>query len=238
MTISPELLCSYADGELDAETAHMVEAQIAGDPQLQADLAAHRALRARLTAHFAPIAEQPVPDRLRQALMGDGDEPKVIDFAAEVRKRRTPIGAMRWQRIAGPAIAASLVLGVIGYGLRSPNDNLARGDLAEALDGQLVATQAADAPVHILLTVRDEQGRYCRGFTGQAGSGLACRDGRDWRLVKTFGGANSASTEYRQAGSEDSAVMAAMQDMAAGAALDATEEAQAARQGWQASHAP
>src|SRR5690606_11603626 len=68
MTIPPELLAAYADGELDAEAARAVEAEIAGNPALQAQLAAHRALRARLAAHFAPIAEQPVPERLKQAV--------------------------------------------------------------------------------------------------------------------------------------------------------------------------
>jgi hypothetical protein len=238
MTISPELLCAYADGELDAETARMVEAEISGNPQLQAELAAHRALRAKLAAHFAPIAEQPVPDRLRQAVLEDDEQPKVIDFAAEAQKRRAPAAPIRWQRFAGPAIAASLVLGVIGIGLHSPNDDVARGDLAKALDAQLVASQAADAPVRVLLTVRDGQGRYCRGFTGRAESGLACRDGSDWRLVKTFGGTTPGSAEYRQAGSADSAVMTAMQEIAAGPALDATEEAQAARHGWRASPVP
>lgn len=232
MTISSELLAAYADGELDPEAVPDVEAEIAADPRLQADLAAHRALRAKLAAHFAPVAEQPVPDRLRQALMADDSAPNVIDFAAETQRRRAPGDARRWVRFVGPALAASLVLALLGYGLRPADGRYASGELATALDGQLVATQPADAPVRVLLTVRDAQGEFCRGFAGAARSGFACRDDRGWRLIKTFGGTSGSSTEYRQAGSADMAVMAAMQDMAAGSALDATEEAQAAGNGW------
>jgi hypothetical protein len=236
MTISPELLAAYADGELDPEAMPEIEAEIAANPKLQADLAAHRALRAKLAAHFAPIAKQPVPDRLRRAALVEDSPPSVIDFAAEARRRRTPTGATRWARFVGPALAASLVLALLGYGLRFSNGSYASGQLSAALDGQLVATQPADAPVRILLTVQDEQGEYCRGFSSRARSGLACRDDRGWRLINTFGGASGSSSEYRQAGSADAAVMTAMQNLAAGSALDATEEAQAARRGWRVRH--
>lgn len=231
MTISPELLAAYADGELDAETAGLVEAQIAADPDLKANLAAHHALRAKLATHFSAVTALPVPDRLRQAVMADGKSPDVIDFAAEAEKRRARPKVMRWGHIVGPALAASLVLALLGYSQRSA-DGYAQGDLAEALDEQLVATQVADAPVRILLSVRNEQGQYCRGFSGKARSGLACHDDRGWRFVRTFGGTNQASAEYRQAGSADMAIMAAIQELAAGPALDAAGEAQAAGDGW------
>ena len=45
MTIAPELLAAYADGELDGQEASTVAAAIAANPELQAQLAAHRALR-------------------------------------------------------------------------------------------------------------------------------------------------------------------------------------------------
>jgi hypothetical protein len=227
MTISPELLAAFADGELDAAVAGAVVAEIAGDPALLAQLAAHRALRRRLAQHFAPIADQPIPERLAQAVTGAD----VIDFAAAARKRRAPLLQAPWMRFAGPALAATLVLALVAIALR-PSGDYARGQLADALDSQLVATQQADAPVRVLLSFRDEQGEYCRGFTSSSRSGIACRDDRGWKLRKLFGGGQGASTEYRQAGSADMAVMAAIQEMAAGPALDASEEAAASRRGW------
>jgi hypothetical protein len=230
MTISSELLAAYADGELDAETARTVETAVAGDLQLQADLAAHRALRERLAAHFNPIAEQPVPERLRQAVLAEDDGANVIDFAAQADKRRVRTTPARWARIVGPALAASLVLAFIGFSLRPTGTSYAQGELAQALDNQLVATQKADAPVRILLSFQDRRGYYCRGFTGEARSGIACRDDDGWHLLRTLAGTKSSGTEYRQAGSAE--VMTAVQDMTAGEALDAEQEARAAQQGW------
>ena len=230
MTISPELLAAYADGELDAETARSVESGIAGDPRLQAELAAHRALRSRLAAHFAPIAEQAVPQRLRQAIFAEDNGADIIDFAAQARERRLRATPTRWARIAGPALAASLVMVLIGFGIRPADPSYAHDDLARALDSQLVATQNADAPVRILLSFQDKQGHYCRGFAGEARSGIACRDDDGWRLRETLDGTESNRTEYRQAGSAE--IMTMVQDMAAGDALDAEQEARAAQLGW------
>ena len=235
MTISPELLAAYADGELDAEAARTVESEIAGDPRLQADLAAHRALRCRLTAHFDPIAEQAVPERLRQAVFAEGDGAAIIDFTARARERRVRGTPARWSRIAGPALAASLVIAFIGFGIRPADRSYARGELAQALDSQLVATQKADAPVRILLSFQDKQGHYCRGFTGEARSGIACREDDGWHLLKTLDGTKSNRTEYRQAGSAE--IMTAVQDMAVGEALDTEQEARAAQLGWRSRQA-
>ena len=138
---------------------------------------------------------------------------------------------MRWIRIAGPALAASLVLALVGMSLSRSGD-YARGDLAEALESQLVATQAADSPVRVLLSFRDHGGEYCRGFTGKARSGIACRDHRGWRLRKLLGPSRVGSNEYQQAGSVEMTLMAPAQEMAAGPALDAAEEALAASGGW------
>lgn len=231
MTVSPELLAAYADGELDASAARSVEAAIARDPELQAKLAAHRALRARLAAHFAPVAEQPVPLRLQRAVLGEGAGAEVVDLGARLRKRDAGLSRARWTRFVGPALAATVVLTVVGLGMRSSGD-YARGAIADALDHQLVATQRPDAPVRMLLSFRDASGQYCRGFAGRSQSGIACRDDRGWRLQRTFGGVGDESGEYRQAGSSAAEVMAAMQDMAAGPALDAEGEEKAARAGW------
>jgi hypothetical protein len=238
MTISPELLAAYADGELDAGTARTVETEIARDPRLQADLAAHRALRSRLATHFSPIVEQPVPDRLRQAVLADGESSSVIDFAERARKDRGRARPARWGHIVGPALAASLVLALLGYSLRPADSSYVHGKVASALDSQLVATQKTDAPVRILLSFQDKHGHYCRGFAQEARAGVACRDARGWRLLRTFKGTKSDATEYRQASSPDMEVMNAAQNMAAGEAFDAAQEQQAVRQGWRSAQTP
>lgn len=235
MTVSKELIAAYADGELEGQALREVEAAIAADPELQIQVQAHRALRARLAAHFAPLLDRPAPDRLTdllaKTLPEDDVQDNVVDFAAASRARAKP-AAPRW-RWVGPALAASLVLTFVGFGVsqRSVHD-YAEGDVAVALDRQLVATQPAGAPVRILLSFRDGEGRFCRGFSSAAGTGIACRDGRGWKLGKVLGGGAAASGEYRQAGSADAEIMAAIQDLAEGSALDQQGERQAMRAGW------
>lgn len=229
MTITPERLAAYADGELHDQEAREVEAAIAEDPALKDELEAHLALKARLFAHFAPIAEQPVPDRLRRAVLPETAE--VVDIFS-ARKRRDS-NKKRWTWIAGPALAASLALVFLNFGIRqTPDETHAGGALALALDNQLAATQGTEAPVRILLSFRDAGGRFCRGYASRSESGIACHETKGWRLEKRFGGTGRASTEYRQAGSNVADVLAAAQDMAHGPALDAAGEAAAAAQGW------
>lgn len=231
MILSREMIAAYADGELDGETLHEVEALLAADPALRAQVQAHRALKARLSVHFAPIADAPVPERLIRAVKGDA---QVVDFTEAKRQRQDATGReSHWRWVVGPALAASLVLALFGTGLiqRSPN-SYAKGEIASTLENQLVATQSPQAPVRILLSFRDGAGHFCRGFASPSQSGIACRDERGWKLGKLIGGAKAASSEYRQAGSADTEVLAAIQDIAQGPALDAQDERNARSKGW------
>lgn len=231
MTLSRETIAAYADGELDGKAAREVEAAIAADPELQAQVDAHRALKARLSAHFAPVVDQAIPERFLELIRDERREEKVVDFAEASRMRAKPAPPrFRW---IGPALAASLVLALVGYGVsqRSVHD-YAVGDVAVALDSQLVATQPAGAPVRILLSFRDGEGRLCRGFSAAAQAGIACRDGRGWKLGKVIGGGDAATTEYRQAGIADAEIMAEIQNLAQGPALDMEGERNAMQAGW------
>ncbi|HVR90305.1 MAG TPA: hypothetical protein VHG29_04315 [Novosphingobium sp.] len=232
MKISPELLAAYADGELDGSAASDVEAELERDPALRTQLEAHHALKARLVAVFAPVAELPVPARLREALQGEVLADNVVDFAGAVGKRRK-LAPNPWFRFGGPALAASLVLAIIGLG-HSRSGQYAGNALGQALDNQLVATQSASGSVRILLSFRDGDGRYCRGFSAESRAGIACRDAKGWRLRNEVDSKEAGTTEFRQAGSSDAEVMDAIQDIANGAALDDSGERAARQQQWQA----
>jgi len=231
MKPSQETIAAYADGELDDDARREVEAAIAADPELAAQVASHRALKARLSAHFAPLLDRPVPGRLLGLLTDAPPPDNVVNFAAPSRKRMTTAAPrFRW---AGPALAASLAVVLVGYGMsqRGVRD-YAVGDVAAALDGQLVATQSKQTPVRILLSFRDGEGRFCRGFSSRVQSGVACRDGRGWKLGKVIGGGKAPAGEYRQAGSGEGEVLAAIQELAHGPALDEREEREAMQAGW------
>lgn len=237
----PEMLAAYADGELDPLAERQVERAIAADPALADQVERHRALRATLAAAFAPIAAAPVPDRLAQ-LVPDG---RVVDLAAARAARAqaaaAPAPERRWGRWAGMGgmMAACLVLGVlVGRGAdNGPVESrggmlVASGGLGRALDTQLASADGGNAGLRILVSFRDGGGRYCRSFSGTSLSGIACREDAGWVLRETRGGNAASSSEFRQAGSADAALMADAQAMMAGEPLDAAAEEAAKAKGW------
>ena len=221
----PELLMAYADGELGPIDAKRVERAMAADPAIAAEVEQHRVLGARLRGAFEPVASVPptVETMLREA--------KVTSLSPPASR---PSVGPKWIG----AIAASLVVGLfVGQTLpQLTSENgialeagqvVARGDVAQALNTQLASTQAADAPVRIGVTFRNAGGDLCRTFEQGAVGGIACTAGDDWRLARLYGGVESQSTEFRQAGSANAAMMADAQAMMAGDPLDAEGEAAA-----------
>jgi hypothetical protein len=202
--------------------------KVAGDPELSAFAEQHRALGTRLTNAFAPLAKEAVPDRLRAAVTTPPAS-NVVDFAA-ARERRPG----RW-RLTGLAVAASLALGLtIGTLLPREGNELFRGSggqlaaagtLDEALDTQLAS--AGEQGV----SFRDQAGRYCRTFTAQASSGLACRTVDDWSVEGLLRAEDKAG-DYRMASGQDPALGALIDSRIAGEPLDPRAEARIARQGW------
>ena len=229
MSFDPATIAAYVDGELDDLTARRIEREAESDAALAAEIARHRALRAQLSAHFAPVADEPVPDRLRALLVGDRVDTSLSERREAKRARFAPA---HWG-----AIAASLVLGLT-LGLRpwapAPDVTgangvlIASGGLADALDTQLASNQPANADIRIALSFRDRQGRTCRIFEGRNLSGIGCRDDGRWALERTMGGHETG--EYRQASSGELAATAAA--MMAGDPFDAAAERAARDTGW------
>lgn len=247
MSITPEMLAAYADGELGPEECAKVAAAIAADPALDEQVAAHRALRESLSAHFVPILDMPVPERLTELLDKPQTQAKaadVVDLAAmrvakaERDRAGTRFTMPRWA--TGGAIAASLAIGLVIGGqlptsapVRSADGRLvAGGALDKALTSQLASAQGGQGGVRILLSFKAEDGRYCRGFDAGATSGIACREEGNWALVRTQASGMVGGREYQQAGSVDADIVAAAQDMASGEALDPRAERAARDAGW------
>ena len=237
MNITDETLAAYADGELDGAEAAQVAAAVSADPALAAKIEAHRALKARLAAHYAPLAKQAVPPHLAALLSGaqDKDEQsrgEVISFAAERQKRGLVPALRRWGPIAGPALAASLVLAVLQPWSGGSAEGYADPALATVLDTQLAANQPAGAKTRVLISFEREGGGLCRAWRGETQGGIACHDDTGWKVEQQFALGGAQSSEFRQAGSEAD-LLAAVQDMAAGGALDAVQEQAARDRNWQ-----
>ena len=228
MTVSPEQLAAYADGELDEITAAHVRRAIEDNPALAQELAKLSELRSMLAARFDPILAEPVPERLHQPIKGAA---KVVNLA-DVRSARQKL----WQRPqfrlgAGAAIAASLVVAVLVGGRGGTPQGYADRQLAAALDTSLSGETAPDG-TRMLLSFRDSTGAACRGYAAAANSGIACHDDHGWKLKALGAAGKQQTTQYQQAGSPDAAIMAAAQDMAAGPAFDTAAEDAARKAGW------
>lgn len=227
MGVTREDLAAFADGELDPARAAEVAAVLAADPVLSDELRAHRALRERLGAHFAPILQEAVPESLAAPLQPRTEN--VVSFAkAQEQRRSRPTS--RWAWFAAPALAASVAL-VLSLP-RGAGEGYAGDALAAVLDRQLVATQGAEADLRILLSFRDDTGAYCRAFAGARQSGIACRDDEGWRLRMSGAGVAAQVGDYRMAGTPAAKLLDRAQAMAAGPALDAAQERAARERGW------
>ena len=248
MTISDETLMAYADGELDAATRASVEAAMLEDPEMAKRVARHRALREAMQGAFSGVLKEPVPERLIAAARGQNTAPKgaVVDLAREAARRKTFPGPQRWQPAA---LAASLVLGLgLGFlawhgsgALIQPTSGgglVAKAALAEALSTQLSDDRSPARIAMAGLSFRSKSGDYCRTFSltgADASSGLACREGNDWK-IKALAASPSAATNsanFRTAASEDSpAIRAAVEASIEGEPLDHAGEIAARQAGW------
>ncbi len=243
MSFNDETLMAYADGELDGPTRAAVEQAMRRDPALAERVRQHQALRSNVFAAFAPVAEEPVPQRLQAAASGG----KVIHLNTKRKGHAEAANDRRWSWPEWGAVAAALVVGVLagGVGLQevqglnggaqlamaADGQLAARGKLAQALGSQLAG--AAPGAVKIGTSFVGKDGNYCRSFMMGVAAGLACKDGAEWKVPVTAQAAPAAGGAYRQAGSEmPQAVLEAVDQRIVGKALDAAGEQAAARAGW------
>lgn len=224
---------AWLDGELSGEEAERVAARVAASPELSARVEQHRKLAARLRVAFDPVMNEKVaPPSFQSA--------EVVDFdakAMERGRRRASFAAPQWA-----AIAASLVVGVFaGQWLDSSNPDapvrvesgrmIAASGLQQALDSQL-ASAPADEGVRVALTFRDGTGKICRSFTGEAATGLACRENGDWQVRGLFPTAEGQAGDFRMASGTDPRLASLIGETMAGEPFDATQERSARDAGW------
>ena len=238
-------LMAFVDGELDAETASRIAMSLATDSALRVAVERHRRLRVAARSAFGDVLAEPIPDALIAAVRRGRTTARVVDFAAaraakgEAQARR-PSPARLWQ--AG-AIAAALVIGVAGGRVLMPGSStntpqagllaIAPG-MAEALNVERPG--ARDGVTRTGFSFRDHQGEYCRTFqTGRDPpiSGIACRDAKGWSVRVAAQSASPGSQTFRMAASDTPpAVLAAVDAMIEGPALDAEAEAIARADHW------
>ena len=234
-----EQLMAYADGELPAAERGAVEAELARDPALAAQVDGYRAGRRLLKQRFAAVAGEPVPQRLLDLLQAP---PTPADDKVVPLRPRTPVlaAAPRRARPVWPmALAASLLLalGLAGGGwlLRGPAAVTADPLLAvleRSPSGEL--RRAGDEEFLVLASLATADGRWCREYErGPAGGAMqraiACREpGGGWReqrLPDAPSPGGDAGYQLAGAGDDPAAALGARR-------LDAQEEAARIAAGW------
>lgn len=228
--ISDEQIIAYVDGELDEAVRAEVETAAAADAEIAAKIAAHGSLRDSLMSAFAPIADEPVPQALLEAVNVPPPSATVLPFRPRVsRPLMVQIGAMAASLVVG--IGLTLMMQSSGTDFAAKSGGLmARGDLARALSVQLASDNVAASAPRVGLSFRDTSGALCRTFETAANEGVACRDGKYWRI--DVAARVSGKTEFAQAGS--SLVMQAVESRIDGDPLDADGERAARDGGWTA----
>ncbi len=236
MSFTDEQLMAYADGELDEGARAEIAAALARDPALAARVQEHRAAREQLQAAFAPVLDEPIPDRLTAAI----DAPartRVVDLR-DAREGKTR-GRARWSWPEWAAIAASLLLGVL-IGLTALESRLtfverdgsliAAGPLERALKEQL---SDGEGEHRVALSFRSRNGAFCRAFISRDDlSGLACRGADGWN-IHALAEAPARSAQYERASSAlPAGVLAAIDQWIEGEPLTLEEEASAREKGW------
>ncbi len=195
-----------------------------------------KAERRRMAAAFDEVLHERVPTRL-QALLAEPARPaEAVDLAARRAQRR---GMASWAAWGG--MAATLLLGTLIGTRLAPSDGaldggrlVASGAVAQALDRQLASAPEGGAAVAVHLSFKAKDGRWCRSFSTAATAGIACReaDGH-WALQQLAALPAAPSTGLRQAASNlPPSVLAAVDELIAGEALDAGQERAARDAGW------
>lgn len=230
MSIDPERLMAFVDGQTEpAETGH-IAAALAADAQLRAKAAQWRAQSDALRAAFDPILAAPVPERLRALVAPPA---KVLAF---------PSARANWRTLAASvtALAAAALIGFqFGAGpnadmLRTGTDGVwAKGALAAALERQ-ASGPAADKAVAIAFTLNGEENTPCRAFrvASQGLDGLACRQEEGWTVLALGTQAKSHPDSYAPASGLSAGVLAALEGLQGSEALSAEAEAERIKAKW------
>lgn len=245
MKWTDDTLMAFADGELDMAQRADIERELATDAALRQRVTALALQRERVAAAFAPVLDEPVPDRLLGLLRPSSTPPAaapVVDLGERRAAREQRARLPSWAQWGG--LAASVLMGVlVGMQFKPTSADpaielrdgqlLAGGAVEQALVSQLASQPVAGAPVAVQLSFVDRGGSYCRTFSTTAMAGLACKQGERWAVQSLATAASAPASAVRQAASAlPPAVLSAVDQRIAGDALDPIRERQARDSGW------
>lgn len=232
--VTDEQFFAWLDGELDPLEAARVAAEVEANGDLAHRAEQHRMMQRQLKAPFDSLMETPIPERWTETVAAGTN---VVDFVPAGRAP-APRKAPTWPQWG--ALAATLAIGIVTGTMLTQRGSspvtveggkvYAASALGSALDTQLASAPTGD--VRIGITFRDQTNALCRTFTDAAASGLACREGKQWRLRGLFGAPEGQGGAYRMAAGMDPNLAALVGSAMAGEPLDAVQERAARDKGW------
>ncbi len=188
------------------------EAELEQDEGFAEEVARFAANDDLLRAAYDAPMQEPVDDALLERMgLGSAKAPDPgLPVGARAANDNPPFWK-RWQLPIGGAIAASLVLIAVFQPGQGPRGET---EFASALDSAPSATVvqlASGDTITPRLTFTAGDGRYCREYlqtgNGVSATGIACRQGGDWRVVASVrgGAALPGSGEIVTASGENAA---------------------------------
>ncbi len=247
MEPTQEKLDAFVDGELPMDEMRAIEALLITRLDLKAYVERQHRLRSTLASAFAPMMDEAIPQRLRDAVMS-------APVSSGVRAKSwlsafggTITGANFLLRSAVPSAAALACGLIIGVALQpsAPSDfrttslgqMVAQGELADTLSSRLASEGAPASGPRIGVSFRSRDGQDCRTFmvqgAGASTAGVACRTGDAWAVTALAAMPRRTQNAYQQAGSDMPPIIRnAVTSMIAGEAYDAAAERTARDRGW------
>jgi hypothetical protein len=251
MKSAGEKAMALVDGQLaPAEVPGLVQ-ELARNATLVAELQDYLATtRSRIALAYAARADEPVPRRLVDAVLGTSVTAGASRPAAAASTlARRLIGWLRgsyrvpaWSLAAAPALAAATAFAVaaaiLPVGQRGHLGDLSSSDLGAALERTASGKDAALAAVRPMLSFTTKNAGWCRQFElrtarKQSSHGVACRgQGGEWRVIAST--APSAAGGYVPAGADRRKVIDDLvTSMIVGEPLSLQGEAAMIGKGWQ-----
>lgn len=243
-----EQLMAYADGELDPQQAQEVQRRLQDDPEAQAIVERFRQTRAQLAPGLDPWLDEPVPQRLIDAIRQHPGPPVAAAAPAPTPEAMPSARSAANDRWYWPTLATAasvgLAVGLVagqwwgGAGPAASADTLAQA-LQTLPSGQML--QVGATQVMPLASFRAADGQICREFeqsaSGRQAHGLACRDGQQWitRLLLDHGPAGAPDAPppaFATASGEADAMSAMIEGLQLGPSLTPEQEEHALREGW------
>lgn len=228
-----ERLAAWIDGALSPEEAEAFEREMAADPELAARAREWKANDAFIAGALAPIADAPIDHDLL-ARMGLVGSVGATQSAPPLAANDNPSWWRRHSLPLGGAIAAGLAA-VLLIGLPGGGEQADALSLALDITPSLQKARLADGrEIEPTLTVRAADGRWCREFRTAEETGLACRDGKGWKLEGTAkrAGPDSMGEVGLASGADGSALDGTYRRIGAGDPLGGAEEARLIKEKW------